>query len=113
MTSSPGILQHCLELWFIEEQTLGSTLVFQLLLCLTAKDYVFCGDEKGSVWMYNLSNYTTAWSSAKGKRSDKRIPPTQVGLAYPLGLSRASLSLLSRFTPEHAYCFLYLTLTSN
>ncbi|NXD11583.1 LRWD1 protein, partial [Nothocercus nigrocapillus] len=47
-----------------------------------AKDYVFCGDEKGSVWMYNLSNYTTAWSTAKGKRSDKRIPPTQI-LKWP------------------------------
>ncbi|NXI98792.1 LRWD1 protein, partial [Psophia crepitans] len=46
------------------------------------KDYVFCGDEKGSVWMYNLSNYTTAWRSAKGKRSDKRIPPTQI-LTWP------------------------------
>jgi len=51
---------------------------------LTAKLHVFCGDEKGSVWIYHLSNYTTAWSSAKGKHSDKRIPPTQVGLVYPL-----------------------------
>ncbi|NXE49619.1 LRWD1 protein, partial [Casuarius casuarius] len=47
-----------------------------------AKEYVLCGDEKGSVWMYNLSNYTTAWSTAKGKRSDKRIPPTQI-LKWP------------------------------
>ncbi|NXD72051.1 LRWD1 protein, partial [Eolophus roseicapillus] len=50
-----------------------------------AKDYVFCGDEKGSVWMYNLSSYTTAWSSAKGKRSplqEKRIPPAQI-LQWP------------------------------
>ncbi|NXG31080.1 LRWD1 protein, partial [Dromaius novaehollandiae] len=47
-----------------------------------AKEYVFCGDEKGSVWMYNLSTYTTAWSTAKGKRSDKRIPPTQI-LKWP------------------------------
>ncbi|KFP74180.1 Leucine-rich repeat and WD repeat-containing protein 1 [Apaloderma vittatum] len=47
-----------------------------------AKAYVFCGDEKGSVWMYNLSSYTTAWSSAKGKRSDKRIPPAQI-LKWP------------------------------
>ncbi|NWX05043.1 LRWD1 protein, partial [Caloenas nicobarica] len=47
-----------------------------------AKEYVFCGDEKGSVWMYNLSNYTTAWNSAKGKRSDKRIPPAQI-LKWP------------------------------
>ncbi|NXE36768.1 LRWD1 protein, partial [Ptilorrhoa leucosticta] len=43
-----------------------------------AKEYVFCGDEKGSVWMYNLSSYTTAWGSAKGKRSERRISPTQV-----------------------------------
>ncbi|NXF07347.1 LRWD1 protein, partial [Smithornis capensis] len=47
-----------------------------------AKEYVFCGDEKGSVWMYNLSNYTTAWGSAKGKRSERRISPTQV-LKWP------------------------------
>ncbi|KAM6110772.1 leucine-rich repeat and WD repeat-containing protein 1 [Pterocles gutturalis] len=47
-----------------------------------AKGYVFCGDENGSVWMYNLSSYTTAWSSAKGKRSDKRISPTQI-LKWP------------------------------
>ncbi|NXG58878.1 LRWD1 protein, partial [Hemiprocne comata] len=47
-----------------------------------AKGYVFCGDENGSVWMYNLSGYTTAWSSAKGKRSDKRIPPAQI-LKWP------------------------------
>ncbi|NXD41270.1 LRWD1 protein, partial [Copsychus sechellarum] len=47
-----------------------------------AKEYVFCGDEKGSVWMYNLSSYTTAWSSAKGKRSERRISPTQI-LKWP------------------------------
>ncbi|NXU14232.1 LRWD1 protein, partial [Pardalotus punctatus] len=47
-----------------------------------AKDYVFCGDEKGSVWMYNLSSYITAWSSAKGKRSERRISPTQI-LKWP------------------------------
>ncbi|NXN86014.1 LRWD1 protein, partial [Bombycilla garrulus] len=43
-----------------------------------AKEYVFCGDEEGSVWMYNLSSYTTAWGSAKGKRSERRISPSQV-----------------------------------
>ncbi|NWT81036.1 LRWD1 protein, partial [Lanius ludovicianus] len=47
-----------------------------------AKEYVFCGDEKGSVWMYNLSSYTTAWGSAKGKRSECRISPTQI-LKWP------------------------------
>ncbi|XP_053816846.1 leucine-rich repeat and WD repeat-containing protein 1 [Vidua macroura] len=47
-----------------------------------AKEYVFCGDEKGSVWMYNLSNYTTAWGSPKGKRSERRISPTQI-LKWP------------------------------
>ncbi|NWW30600.1 LRWD1 protein, partial [Panurus biarmicus] len=47
-----------------------------------AKEYVFCGDEKGSVWMYNLSSYTTAWGSAKGKRSERKISPTQI-LEWP------------------------------
>ncbi|NXD25959.1 LRWD1 protein, partial [Spelaeornis formosus] len=47
-----------------------------------AKEYVFCGDEKGSVWMYSLSNYTPTWGSAKGKRSERRIAPTQI-LKWP------------------------------
>ncbi|NXK38291.1 LRWD1 protein, partial [Piprites chloris] len=47
-----------------------------------AKGYVFCGDEKGSVWMYNLSSYTTAWGSPKGKRSERRISPAQI-LQWP------------------------------
>ncbi|NXO67545.1 LRWD1 protein, partial [Phainopepla nitens] len=47
-----------------------------------AKEYVFCGDEEGSVWMYNLSSYTTAWGSAKGKRSERRISPSQI-LKWP------------------------------
>ncbi|NWT93328.1 LRWD1 protein, partial [Urocynchramus pylzowi] len=47
-----------------------------------AKEYVFCGDEKGSVWMYNLSSYATAWGSPKGKRSERRISPTQI-LPWP------------------------------
>ncbi|NWI42166.1 LRWD1 protein, partial [Picathartes gymnocephalus] len=47
-----------------------------------AKEYVFCGDEQGSVWMYNLSNHTKAWGSAKGKRSERRISPTQI-LKWP------------------------------
>ncbi|NWR64019.1 LRWD1 protein, partial [Bucorvus abyssinicus] len=57
-------------------------LSYLTLSTCPAKEYVFCGDEKGGVWMYHLSNYTTAWSSAKGKRSDKRIPPTQI-LKWP------------------------------
>ncbi|NXL98500.1 LRWD1 protein, partial [Tyrannus savana] len=47
-----------------------------------AKGYVFCGDEKGSVWMYNLSSYTAAWGSPKGKRSERRISPAQI-LQWP------------------------------
>ncbi|NWR20994.1 LRWD1 protein, partial [Emberiza fucata] len=47
-----------------------------------AKEYVFCGDEKGSVWMYNLSTYTRGWGSPKGKRSERRISPTQI-LTWP------------------------------
>lgn len=58
--------------------------------------------------MYSLSNYTTAWNSAKGKRSDKRIPPAQVGLMYRLG--GADSRLLST---EHTSWFLYLTYTTN
>ncbi|NXN42137.1 LRWD1 protein, partial [Rhinoptilus africanus] len=57
-------------------------LSYLTLSTCPAKNYVFCGDEKGSVWMYNLSNYTTAWTSPKGKRSDRRIPPTQI-LKWP------------------------------
>lgn len=57
-------------------------LSYLTLSTCPAKEYVFCGDEKGSVWMYNLSNYSTAWSSAKGKRSERRIPPTQI-LKWP------------------------------
>ncbi|NWU58520.1 LRWD1 protein, partial [Dromas ardeola] len=57
-------------------------LSYLTLSTCPAKDYVFCGDEKGSVWMYNLSNYATAWTSAKGKRSDRKIPPTQI-LKWP------------------------------
>ncbi|KFO82973.1 Leucine-rich repeat and WD repeat-containing protein 1, partial [Buceros rhinoceros silvestris] len=57
-------------------------LSYLTLSTCPAKEYVFCGDEKGGVWLYHLSNYTTAWSSAKGKRSDKRIPPTQI-LTWP------------------------------
>ncbi|NWW51644.1 LRWD1 protein, partial [Pedionomus torquatus] len=60
----------------------STDLSYLTLSTCPAKDYVFCGDEKGSVWMYNLSNYTTAWGSAKGKRSDRRIPPTQI-LKWP------------------------------
>ncbi|NXB75935.1 LRWD1 protein, partial [Donacobius atricapilla] len=47
-----------------------------------AREYVFCGDEKGSVWMYNLASHTAAWGSAKGKRSERRISPTQI-LKWP------------------------------
>ncbi|NWR12429.1 LRWD1 protein, partial [Paradoxornis webbianus] len=47
-----------------------------------AREYVFCGDEKGSVWMYNLSSHSSAWGSAKGKRSERRISPTQI-LKWP------------------------------
>ncbi|NXS57707.1 LRWD1 protein, partial [Brachypteracias leptosomus] len=57
-------------------------LAYLTLSTCPAKASVFCGDEKGSVWIYHLSSYTTAWSSPKGKRSDKRIPPTQI-LKWP------------------------------
>lgn len=61
----------------------NTDLSYLTLSTCPAKGYVFCGDEKGSVWMYHLSSHLTAWSSpAKGKRSEKRIPPTQI-LSWP------------------------------
>ncbi|XP_064021876.1 leucine-rich repeat and WD repeat-containing protein 1 isoform X2 [Pogoniulus pusillus] len=61
----------------------STDLSYLTLSTCPAKGYVFCGDEKGSVWMYHLSSYITAWSSpAKGKRSEKRIPPVQI-LKWP------------------------------
>ncbi|NXX80860.1 LRWD1 protein, partial [Urocolius indicus] len=98
-SSKPG----CINLWSWSrsfdskgkgcQRTLAAVIVAELewsttdmsyltLSTCPAKAYVFCGDEKGSVWMYHLSNYTTAGSSAKGKRSDRRIPPTQI-LQWP------------------------------
>ncbi|KFQ24739.1 Leucine-rich repeat and WD repeat-containing protein 1 [Mesitornis unicolor] len=75
--------QHTLSAVILAELEWSTTNMSYLTLSTCpAKDYVFCGDEQGSVWMYNLSNHTTAWSSAKGKRSEKRIPPTQI-LKWP------------------------------
>ncbi|NXU59665.1 LRWD1 protein, partial [Turnix velox] len=59
-----------------------TNLSYLTLSTCPEKEYVFCGDENGGVWMYNLSSYTTAWGSAKGKHSDRRIPPTQI-LKWP------------------------------
>uniref|UniRef100_A0A663E1W1 Leucine-rich repeat and WD repeat-containing protein 1 n=1 Tax=Aquila chrysaetos chrysaetos TaxID=223781 RepID=A0A663E1W1_AQUCH len=39
-------------------------LSYLTLSTCPAKDYVFCGDEMGSVWMYNLSNYTRQYHCA-------------------------------------------------
>ncbi|NXH40979.1 LRWD1 protein, partial [Dicaeum eximium] len=47
-----------------------------------AKEYVLCGDEQGSVWMYNLSSHSAAWGSPKGKPSERRISPSQI-LKWP------------------------------
>ncbi|XP_059573019.1 leucine-rich repeat and WD repeat-containing protein 1 isoform X2 [Alligator mississippiensis] len=49
---------------------------------VVAKEYVFCGDENGSVWMYNLSNHSTWTTAARRKRSDKSIAATQI-LKWP------------------------------
>ncbi|XP_019400955.1 PREDICTED: leucine-rich repeat and WD repeat-containing protein 1 isoform X2 [Crocodylus porosus] len=57
-------------------------LPYLTLSTCPAKEYVFCGDENGSVWMYNLSNHS-AWSTAaRRKRSDKSIAATQI-LKWP------------------------------
>ncbi|KFP35507.1 Leucine-rich repeat and WD repeat-containing protein 1 [Chlamydotis macqueenii] len=80
-----------------------------------AKDYVFCGDENGSVWMYNLSSYTTAWSSAKGKRSDKKIPPTQI-LKWPeLRVNGEQLSevLINNVVSDPTFTYLVVLTSVN
>ncbi|NXJ90298.1 LRWD1 protein, partial [Corythaixoides concolor] len=90
-------------------------LSYLTLSTCPAKDYVFCGDENGSVWMYSLSNYTTAWSSAKGKRSDKRIPPTQI-LKWPeLRASREQLSevLVNNVVSDPTFTYLVVLTSVN
>nr|XP_020660686.1 leucine-rich repeat and WD repeat-containing protein 1 isoform X2 [Pogona vitticeps] len=60
----------------------SSTDLPYLTLSTCPKEYVFCGDEKGSVWMYDLSNHLSALSAAKEDSSTKRIGPSQV-LKWP------------------------------
>ena len=56
------------------------SMILLFCFCFTpaAEEYVFCGDEKGSVWMYDLSNHLSALSAAKEDSSTKRIGPSQV-----------------------------------
>ncbi|NWZ57098.1 LRWD1 protein, partial [Haliaeetus albicilla] len=90
-------------------------LSYLTLSTCPAKDYVFCGDEMGSVWMYNLSNYTAAWSSAKGKRSDKKIPPTQI-LKWPeLRANREQLTevLINNVVSDPTFTYLVVLTSVN
>ncbi|NXF63134.1 LRWD1 protein, partial [Ciccaba nigrolineata] len=90
-------------------------LSYLTLSTCPAKEYVFCGDEKGSVWMYNLSSYTTAWSSAKGKRSDKRIPPSQI-LKWPeLQANKEQLTevLINNVVSDPAFTYLVVLTSVN
>ncbi|KFW12382.1 Leucine-rich repeat and WD repeat-containing protein 1 [Eurypyga helias] len=90
-------------------------LSYLTLSTCPAKEYVFCGDEQGSVWMYNLSNYTAAWSSAKGKRSDKRIPPTQI-LKWPeLQANGEQLSevLVNNVVSDPTFTYLVVLTSAN
>ncbi|XP_032633911.1 leucine-rich repeat and WD repeat-containing protein 1 isoform X1 [Chelonoidis abingdonii] len=57
-------------------------LPYLTLSTCPAAEYVFCGDEKGSVWMYDLSKRSSAWRASKGKCSENRIAPTQI-LEWP------------------------------
>ncbi|XP_062362814.1 leucine-rich repeat and WD repeat-containing protein 1 isoform X2 [Cinclus cinclus] len=81
-----------------------------------AREYVFCGDEKGSVWMYNLSNYTTAWGSAKGKRSEQqRISPTQI-LKWPelrVNGEQPSEILVNNVVADPAFTYLVVLTSVN
>ncbi|NXN11939.1 LRWD1 protein, partial [Indicator maculatus] len=82
-TKAKGCQRSVTALILAELEWSNTDLSYLTLSTCPAKGYVFCGDEKGSVWMYNLSSHLTAWSSpAKGKRSEKRIPPTQI-LSWP------------------------------
>ncbi|NXL34915.1 LRWD1 protein, partial [Glaucidium brasilianum] len=108
------------------QRTVGAVILAELEWSMTdlsyltlstcpAKEYVFCGDEKGSVWMYNLSNYTTAWSSAKGKRSDKRIPPSQI-LKWPeLQANKEHLTevLINNVVSDPAFTYLVVLTSVN
>ncbi|NWR53166.1 LRWD1 protein, partial [Regulus satrapa] len=80
-----------------------------------AKEYVFCGDEKGSVWMYNLSSYTTAWGSAKGKRLERRICPTQI-LKWPelrVNGEQPSEILVNNVVADPAFTYLVVLTSVN
>uniref|UniRef100_A0A8D0H3D8 Leucine-rich repeat and WD repeat-containing protein 1 n=1 Tax=Sphenodon punctatus TaxID=8508 RepID=A0A8D0H3D8_SPHPU len=57
-------------------------LPYLTLSTCPAEEYAFCGDEKGSVWMYDLSNHLSVLSATKGARPNKRIAPKQV-LKWP------------------------------
>nr|XP_020660684.1 leucine-rich repeat and WD repeat-containing protein 1 isoform X1 [Pogona vitticeps] len=60
----------------------STDLPYLTLSTCPTEEYVFCGDEKGSVWMYDLSNHLSALSAAKEDSSTKRIGPSQV-LKWP------------------------------
>ncbi|XP_063002687.1 leucine-rich repeat and WD repeat-containing protein 1 [Elgaria multicarinata webbii] len=56
----------------------STDLPYLTLSTCPTEEYVFCGDEKGSVWMYDLSNHLSALSATKEDSSTKRIGPSQV-----------------------------------
>nr|XP_034995010.1 leucine-rich repeat and WD repeat-containing protein 1 isoform X3 [Zootoca vivipara] len=60
----------------------STDLPYLTLSTCPTEEYVFCGDEKGSVWMYDLSNHLSTLSATKEESSVKRIGPSQV-LKWP------------------------------
>ncbi|XP_044285881.1 leucine-rich repeat and WD repeat-containing protein 1 [Varanus komodoensis] len=60
----------------------STDLPYLTLSTCPTEEYVFCGDEKGSVWMYDLSNHLSALSATKEDSPTKRIGPSQV-LKWP------------------------------
>ncbi|XP_077167591.1 leucine-rich repeat and WD repeat-containing protein 1 [Paroedura picta] len=60
----------------------STDLPYLTLSTCPTEEYVFCGDEKGSVWLYDLSNHLSALSATKEDRATKRIGPSQV-LKWP------------------------------
>ncbi|KAM6466361.1 leucine-rich repeat and WD repeat-containing protein 1 isoform 1-T2 [Liasis olivaceus] len=60
----------------------STDLPYLTLSTCPTEEYVFCGDEKGSVWMYDLSNHLSALCATKEDCSTERIGPSQV-LKWP------------------------------
>ncbi|XP_058020341.1 leucine-rich repeat and WD repeat-containing protein 1 [Ahaetulla prasina] len=60
----------------------STDLPYLTLSTCPTEEYVFCGDEKGSIWMYDLSNHLSALCATKEDCPTERIGPSQI-LKWP------------------------------